>query len=189
MEGELLLALQGKLKEKSTREIAIDLFGEECIESGWHDGCAERSTTRRRVRESLHLMNGGYLELAAGKAWPRRRARPAAGAGRSRGSRGRSGPVKRRNVNSTLPAEGPGWFSDPATDAGRGGMSTNRRYLNTQQAADYLGISPKTLTKMRISGDGPRYSKARRRVIYDVADLDAWVEARKRRFTAEAVSG
>ena len=62
-----------------------------------------------------------------------------------------------------------------------------RRYLNTGEAAAYLGISRKTLTKMRVAGDGPRYSKARRRVIYDVLDLDAWVESRKRRFTAEAV--
>ena len=40
---------------------------------------------------------------------------------------------------------------------------STRRYLNTQEAADYLGISPKTLTKMRGSGGGggPRYSKGR----------------------------
>ena len=108
MEGELLLALQGKLKDKSTREIAIDLFGEECIEAGWHDGCAERSTTRRRVRESLHLMNGGYLELAAGKAWPRRRARPAAGAGRSRGSPGALGAGQKAQRQFDPAGGGPG---------------------------------------------------------------------------------
>ena len=64
---------------------------------------------------------------------------------------------------------------------------STRRYLNTQEAADYLGISPKTLSKMRGGGGGPRYSKAGRRVIYDIRDLDSWVEGRKRRFTAESV--
>ena len=64
--------------------------------------------------------------------------------------------------------------------------STAQRYLDTRQAAAYLGLSPKTLIKMRITGDGPRYAKVGRRVIYDVADLDAWVEERKRRFTGES---
>ena len=38
------------------------------------------------------------------------------------------------------------------------------RYLDTSQAARYLGISPKTLMRMRVTGDGPRYAKAGRRV-------------------------
>lgn len=60
-----------------------------------------------------------------------------------------------------------------------------RRYLNAEEAAAYLGLSGKTLARMRIEGSGPRYSKARRRVIYDVGELDVWVERRKRRFTGE----
>ena len=60
------------------------------------------------------------------------------------------------------------------------------RYLNTRQAAAWLGIGPGTLNRMRVSGDGPRYIKIGRRVIYDRADLGEWVEERKRRFTGEA---
>lgn len=61
------------------------------------------------------------------------------------------------------------------------------RYLDTKQAAAYLGnISPSTLNRMRVSGDGPRYVKVRQRVIYDVEDLDEWAEKRKRRFTGES---
>ena len=60
------------------------------------------------------------------------------------------------------------------------------RYLDTVQAASYLGLSPSTLSRMRVTGGGPRYSKAGRRVIYDVRDLDTWVEERKRRFTGES---
>ena len=61
------------------------------------------------------------------------------------------------------------------------------RYLDTKQAAAYLGLSVKTLEKLRITGRGPRYAKAGRRVIYDRRDLDRWVAARKRGFTGEWV--
>ena len=61
------------------------------------------------------------------------------------------------------------------------------RYMNTEQAGSYLGLSPSTLRRMRVTGEGPRYSKAGRRVIYDPSDLDEWVDERKRRFTGESV--
>jgi len=60
------------------------------------------------------------------------------------------------------------------------------RYLSTKQAAEYVGLSPCTLNRMRVTGEGPRYAKAGRRVVYDRADLDAWIDARKRTFTGEA---
>lgn len=44
-----MLALEGKLKKKSERLIAIDLFGKESIEGKWHDGAPERGVVRRRV--------------------------------------------------------------------------------------------------------------------------------------------
>lgn len=59
------------------------------------------------------------------------------------------------------------------------------RYLNTKQAARYVGLSPCTLNRMRVTGEGPRYAKAGRRVVYDRADLDAWIAERKRSFTGE----
>ena len=61
------------------------------------------------------------------------------------------------------------------------------RYLGPEEAAAYLGLSPKTLQRMRVTGEGPRYVKARRRVIYDRLDLDDWTEKRKRRFTGEEI--
>ena len=65
-------------------------------------------------------------------------------------------------------------------------MQDGGRYMDTKAAADYLGLSPSTLNRMRVTGDGPRYSKLGRRMIYDVRDLDSWIEGRKRRFTGEA---
>ncbi len=61
------------------------------------------------------------------------------------------------------------------------------RYLGPEEAAGYLGLSPKTLQRMRVTGEGPRYVKVRRRVIYDRLDLDEWAAKRKRRFTGEEI--
>ena len=56
--------------------------------------------------------------------------------------------------------------------------STQRtaRYLRASAAAKYIGLSPSTLSKMRVRGDSPPYSKAGPRiVVYDVADIEAWL--------------
>ena len=60
-----------------------------------------------------------------------------------------------------------------------------QRYMDTAQAAAYLTISPGTLARLRVTGEGPPYTRIRRRVIYALKDLDAWVEERKQRFTGE----
>ena len=58
--------------------------------------------------------------------------------------------------------------------------------LRAPQAAAYLGLSPSTLAKMRLRGDGPVYSKAGPRiVVYDKLDLDAWLSAQRRRSTSD----
>jgi hypothetical protein len=46
------------------------------------------------------------------------------------------------------------------------------------QAAEYLGLSPRTLSNMRSSGDGPTFYKIGG-VFYKKADLDAWIETRR----------
>lgn len=58
--------------------------------------------------------------------------------------------------------------------------------LRAPAAAEYLGLSASTLAKMRLRGDGPVYSKAGPRVVvYDVADLDEYLTARRRRSTSD----
>jgi len=61
----------------------------------------------------------------------------------------------------------------------------HRKY-RAPEAASYLGLSASTLAKMRLRGDGPLYSKAGPRiVVYDIRDLDDWLDARKRKSTSE----
>ncbi len=58
--------------------------------------------------------------------------------------------------------------------------------LRTPAAAEYLGLSASLLSKMRLRGDGPPYSKAGPRVVvYDLRDLESWLTARKRTSTSD----
>ena len=55
-------------------------------------------------------------------------------------------------------------------------MTDHPTYLSTRQAAELLGVSPRTLERYRGSGEGPPYMKVGPRVRYARADLDAWME-------------
>jgi hypothetical protein len=59
------------------------------------------------------------------------------------------------------------------------------RYLTNDGAADHLRLSPRTMEKRRVIGDGPRFRKFGRRVMYAVADLDAWADARSFEATSD----
>ena len=64
-------------------------------------------------------------------------------------------------------------------------QTTEHRRLRAPEAAEYLGISASTLSKRRVSGGGPAYHKISSRVVYDTRDLDAWLEACRRRSTSD----
>jgi molybdenum cofactor biosynthesis enzyme MoaA len=52
------------------------------------------------------------------------------------------------------------------------------QYLNNDEAADVLKLSPRTLEKFRVIGGGPRFRKFGRRVVYSIQDLEAWADQR-----------
>jgi hypothetical protein len=60
-----------------------------------------------------------------------------------------------------------------------------RRMLRAPAAADYVGLSISTLNKRRLTGDGPVYTKQGSVVTYDIADLDSYIDARKRVSTSD----
>ena len=51
-------------------------------------------------------------------------------------------------------------------------------FLDNKQAAEFLKLSPRTLEKHRVIGGGPRFRKFGRRVVYSIADLEAWANER-----------
>ncbi len=59
--------------------------------------------------------------------------------------------------------------------------------LDAANAAEYLGLSQKTLAMMRCQGTGPKYIK-RGRIFYFKEDLDTWInQSGKRSSTAQGV--
>lgn len=60
-----------------------------------------------------------------------------------------------------------------------------QRYLTNDEAAEYLRLSPRTLEKQRVIGNGPKFRKFGRRVMYAVADLDAWADQRSFETTSD----
>jgi excisionase family DNA binding protein len=58
-------------------------------------------------------------------------------------------------------------------------------FLNTDQAAFYVGLSRRTLEKMRTAGGGPHYRKHGRYVRYHIADLEAWSNSSGKASTSE----
>lgn len=59
------------------------------------------------------------------------------------------------------------------------------RYLTNDEAAAFLRLSPRTLEKQRVIGGGPRFRKFGRRVMYAVADLETWADARSFEATSD----
>lgn len=55
-------------------------------------------------------------------------------------------------------------------------ISGAHRFVRTQQAAAFLGLSHRTLEKHRTYGTGPAYRKLGGRVVYAIDDLQAWAD-------------
>ena len=64
-------------------------------------------------------------------------------------------------------------------------MNDERAYLSVREAAEYLGLSPRTLDRYRVSGDGPVFYRFGGRVRYRREDLDGWAASRRRRSTSD----
>ena len=64
-----------------------------------------------------------------------------------------------------------------------------RRWMRTQEAANYTGHGKSTLEKLRVLGGGPPYVKRGTVVVYDRDDLDRWLAERKVSSTSERVRG
>jgi hypothetical protein len=63
-------------------------------------------------------------------------------------------------------------------------------FLTTKEAAAYLRLSPRSIERLRVDGNGPPYKKCgngkKAKVLYAIDDLDAWlVDARRSTSTAD----
>jgi hypothetical protein len=55
--------------------------------------------------------------------------------------------------------------------------SANPEFLTTDEAAELLRLSPRTLEKLRVLGGGPRFRKFGARVVYAGTDLRTWADS------------
>ena len=67
-------------------------------------------------------------------------------------------------------------------------MSEPRQYMTVADVKAYTRISGAHLYRMMQHGIGPVFSKVGRRVIFDKADVDAWMDAHKNKSTQEATA-
>jgi len=91
--------------------------------------------------------------------------------------------------HNLVEAAGPGSYTAPPLSGGAvvnleeeggQGMSGNgSKHFGTREAAAWLGLSPRTLDRYRVSGDGPAFHRFGSRVRYLAADLEAWASARR----------
>ena len=63
------------------------------------------------------------------------------------------------------------------------------QFLRTPDAAQFLGLSPRTLEKHRTYGTGPTYRKLGGRIVYRVDDLRAWADRGLRSSTSDPGQG
>lgn len=63
------------------------------------------------------------------------------------------------------------------------------RFVRTPDAAVHLGLSARTLEKHRCFGTGPVYRKLGGRIVYTIADLDAWAQQGLRHSTSDPGTG
>jgi predicted DNA-binding transcriptional regulator AlpA len=58
--------------------------------------------------------------------------------------------------------------------------------LDEDEAAEFLGLSPRTMQGMRVSGNGPDYVKLGSRAVrYRLSDLEEYIEDRIQSSTSE----
>ncbi len=56
-----------------------------------------------------------------------------------------------------------------------------KRYYRTPEIAAYCGLSQVFFVTARIHGDGPPFRKIGRAVLYDVHEVEAWLETKRTR--------
>ena len=64
-------------------------------------------------------------------------------------------------------------------------MDDDAIYMGTRELAAFLGLSPRTLDRYRVSGGGPKFHKFGNRVRYARADVEAWAAERRYSSTSD----
>lgn len=91
-------------------------------------------------------------------------------------------PSRQEEPKALLPSEEACPADEPKKEAQA--QPAPRETLSTEEAGEYLHLSPKTLETMRSRGGGPPYVKLGRRVLYRKRDLEEWLASKVRLSTS-----
>jgi predicted DNA-binding transcriptional regulator AlpA len=69
------------------------------------------------------------------------------------------------------------------------GQVVRTRWLDARAAAARTGLTVGTLATYRSMGVGPPFRRLGRRVVYDPAELDAWIAAARAPWSPQALAG
>jgi excisionase family DNA binding protein len=68
----------------------------------------------------------------------------------------------------------------------RAALPASQHFMNETELAEFLGLSKRTIQRLRLTGEGPAYRRiGKRRIAYLRSDIDAWTASRSRRSTSE----
>jgi len=63
-------------------------------------------------------------------------------------------------------------------------MSEFKKLLNTEEAANYLHLAQQTLHNYRFNRKPPNYVKIGRRVLYELSELDKFIDSNRVKLSA-----
>ena len=63
---------------------------------------------------------------------------------------------------------------------------TQNTYLTQNEASEFLRLSARTLERWRVEGNGPRFHRFGKRVVYSKTALESWAD--ERCFTSTSAS-
>jgi hypothetical protein len=63
-----------------------------------------------------------------------------------------------------------------------------KKYLNAEEASQFIGAAVQTLARWRCEGGGPPFIRVGRKIMYAIDDLIAWMNARRVSSTSEAAN-
>ena len=98
------------------------------------------------------------------------------------------GPAERAAIDAVLAGKPARSVEIDITNNQEGGTSVEDKameFLGTREAAAFLGLSPRTLDRYRVTGEGPAFHKFGRRIRYARADLESWAGARRMTSTSD----
>ena len=67
-------------------------------------------------------------------------------------------------------------------------MTTEKPLASSKEVAEFIGVTPNALSKMRMAGDGPAFIRVgARNIKYSWKDVHAWISERRHTTTDEYI--